>query len=168
MEVGDTQVTRYVLIQEMTNKIYKIKHKLKATRDRQKSHVDVRRKPLSFKVGDKVFLKVSSWKDVIRFGKTRKLAPRYIGPYEIISKIGPVAYRLKLPSELSTIHDVFHVSNLKRCLTNETIIVPLEDGLGVSCMTCKSRQIGEMRGPMEPLYWRPQLVGSTPLTYRLI
>lgn len=74
-----------------------------------------------------MFLKVSPWKGVIRFSKTGNLAPRQIEPYEIISKVGLVAYRLKLPQELSTIHDVFHVSNLKKCLTDETVIVPLED-----------------------------------------
>ncbi|XP_076940234.1 uncharacterized protein LOC143609341 [Bidens hawaiensis] len=126
-EVGDTQISRSDLIQETTDKIHQVKQKLKAARDRQKSYADVRRKPLSFEIGDKVFLKVSPWKGVIRFGKTGKLAPRYIGPFEIVAKIGPVAYRLKLPLELSTIHDVFHVSNLKKCLTDETTIVPLED-----------------------------------------
>ena len=74
-----------------------------------------------------MLLKVSPWKGVIRFGKSGKLAPRYIGPYEILAKVGPVAYRLKLPTELNAIHDVFYVSNLKKCLSGKATQVPLED-----------------------------------------
>ena len=96
-----------------------------AARDRQKSYADKRRKPLEFQVGDKVLLKVSPWKGVIRFGKRSKLNPRYVGPFEIVERIGPVAYRLSLPEELNGIHNVFHVSNLKKCMSNETLKVPL-------------------------------------------
>ena len=83
--------------------------KEKITQDRQKSYVDNLRKDLEFEVGDMVFLKVTPWKGVIRFGRRGKLGPRYIEPYEIIERIGPVAYRLALPEELSRIHNVFHV-----------------------------------------------------------
>ncbi|XP_021971943.1 uncharacterized protein LOC110867114 [Helianthus annuus] len=69
-------------------------------------------------------LKVSPWKGVVRFGKGGKLSPRYIGPFEIASRVGPVAYRLKLPHELNGVHGVFHVSNLKKCLSDETLIIP--------------------------------------------
>ncbi|GJY63661.1 putative reverse transcriptase domain-containing protein [Tanacetum coccineum] len=86
-----------------TDKVVLIKEKLKATRDRQKSYADSRRKPLEFEVGDRVMLKVSPWKGVIRFGKKGKLAPRYVGPFEILERVGPVAYRLRLPEELSGI-----------------------------------------------------------------
>ena len=72
-------------------------------------------------------LKVSPWKGMIRFGKRGKLNPRYIGPFEILDRIGPVAYRLKLPQELSSVHDVFHVSKLKKCLSDETLITPLDE-----------------------------------------
>ncbi|KAD3069213.1 hypothetical protein E3N88_37093 [Mikania micrantha] len=98
-----------------------------AARDRQKSYVDKRRKPLEFQVGDRVLLKVSPWKGVIRFGKRGKLNPRYIGPFEITKRIGPVAYELNLPVELSSVHNVFHISNLKKCLSDETLVVPLEE-----------------------------------------
>ncbi|KAD5318169.1 hypothetical protein E3N88_18115 [Mikania micrantha] len=98
-----------------------------AARDRKKSYVDKRRKPLEFQVGDRVLLKVSPWKGVIRFGKRGKLHPRYVGLFEILERIGPVAYQLKLPDELSGVHDVFHVSNLKKCLSDETLMVPLEE-----------------------------------------
>ncbi|KAF5757246.1 hypothetical protein HanXRQr2_Chr17g0824351 [Helianthus annuus] len=75
---------------------------------------------------DRVLLKVSPWKGVVRFGKRGKLNPRYVEPFEIIEKIGKVAYRLNLPEELSGVHNVFHVSNLKKCLSDETLIVPLK------------------------------------------
>ncbi|GJV10430.1 reverse transcriptase domain-containing protein [Tanacetum coccineum] len=108
-----------------TDKVVLIKEKLKAARDRQKSYADNRRKPLEFEVGDRVMLKVSPWKGVIRFGKKGKLAPRYVGPFEILERIGPVAYRLRLPEELSGVHDTFHVSNLKKCLADASLHVPL-------------------------------------------
>ena len=94
-----------------------------AARDRQKTYAVQRRKPLEFQVGDKVLLKVSLWKGVIRFGKQGKLNPRYVGPFQIIKRIGPVAYKLNLPEELRGVHDVFHVSNLKKCLSDETLII---------------------------------------------
>ncbi|KAD3640072.1 hypothetical protein E3N88_29295 [Mikania micrantha] len=98
-----------------------------AARDRQKSYADKRRKPLEFQVGDRVLLKVSPWKGVIRFGKRGKLNPRYIGPFKITKRIGPVAYELQLPQELSSVHNVFHVSKLKKCLSDETLAIPLEE-----------------------------------------
>ncbi|KAI3797610.1 hypothetical protein L1987_32870 [Smallanthus sonchifolius] len=98
-----------------------------AARDRQKSYADKRRKPLEFQVGDKVLLKVSPWKGVIRFGKQGKLNPRYVGPFKIIKRIGPVAYQLDLPERLSGVHNVFHISNLKKCLADESLAVPLEE-----------------------------------------
>nr|GEZ99835.1 hypothetical protein [Tanacetum cinerariifolium] len=85
------------------------------------------RKPLEFKVGDQVLLKVSPWKGVIHFGKKCKLAPRYVGPFDILERIGPVAYRLILLEELSSMHDTFHVSNLKKCLADANLHVPLEE-----------------------------------------
>ncbi|GJR03994.1 hypothetical protein Tco_0526978, partial [Tanacetum coccineum] len=71
--------------------------------------------------------RVSPWKGVVRFGKKGKLAPRYVGPFEIIERVGPVAYRLKLPQELSCVHDTFHVSNLKKCLAEPDVQVPLDE-----------------------------------------
>ncbi|GKC78440.1 putative reverse transcriptase domain-containing protein [Tanacetum coccineum] len=115
------------LVQETTNKVVIIKEKLKAARDHQKSYADNRRKPLEFKVGDRVMLKVSPWKGVVRFGKKGKLAPRYVGPFEILKRIGPVAYRLRLSEELSGVHDTFHVSNLKKCLADASLYVPLDE-----------------------------------------
>ncbi|GJT28849.1 putative reverse transcriptase domain-containing protein [Tanacetum coccineum] len=101
--------------------------RIQAARDRQKSHADIRRKPLEFQVGDKVMLKVSPWKGVIRFGKRGKLNPHYTGPFKILDKVGTVAYRLKLPEQLSRVHSTFHVSNLKKCLADETLAIPLNE-----------------------------------------
>ncbi|GJS03571.1 retrotransposon protein, putative, ty3-gypsy subclass [Tanacetum coccineum] len=126
-EVGEGQLIGPELVQETTEKISHIKDRLKAARDRQKSYADKRRKPLEFSVGDYVLLKVSPWKGVVRFGKKGKLAPRFVGPFEIIEKVGPVAYRLDLPEELNGVHDTFHVSNLKKCLADPTLQVPLDE-----------------------------------------
>ncbi|GKE82154.1 hypothetical protein Tco_1552154, partial [Tanacetum coccineum] len=101
--------------------------RLIAARDRQKSYADKRRKPLEFSVGDHVLPKVSPWKGVVRFGKKEKLAPRFIGPFEITERIGHVAYRLRLPEELNGVHDTFHVSNLKKCLADPTLQIPLDE-----------------------------------------
>ncbi|GJX69488.1 putative reverse transcriptase domain-containing protein [Tanacetum coccineum] len=90
-------------------------------------YADKRRKPLEFQVGDKVMLKVSPWKGVIRFGKRGKLNPRYIGPFKILAKVGTVAYRLELPEKLSRVHSTFHVSNLKKCLSDEPLAIPLDE-----------------------------------------
>ncbi|GJS90689.1 hypothetical protein Tco_0773325 [Tanacetum coccineum] len=100
-EIGGSSLIGPELVQEMTNKVVLVKEKPKAVRDRQKSYADNRRKPLEFEVGDRVMLKVSPWKGDIRFGKKGKLAPRYVGPFEILERIGPVAYQLRLPEELS-------------------------------------------------------------------
>ncbi|GJZ08395.1 putative reverse transcriptase domain-containing protein [Tanacetum coccineum] len=126
-EIGESSLIGPELIQETTDKVVLIKEKLKAARDRQKSYADNRRKPLEFEVGDRVMLKVSPWKGVIRFGKKGKLAPRYVGPFEILERIGLVAYRLKLPEELNGVHDTFHVSNLKKCLADASLHVPLDE-----------------------------------------
>ncbi|GJQ94107.1 putative reverse transcriptase domain-containing protein [Tanacetum coccineum] len=92
----------------------------------EKSYADKRKKPLEFSVGDYVLLKVSPWKGVVRFGNKRELAPRFVGPFEIIEKVGLVAYRLYLPEELNGVHDMFHVLNLKKCLADPTLQVPLD------------------------------------------
>ncbi|GJW42878.1 putative reverse transcriptase domain-containing protein [Tanacetum coccineum] len=101
---------------------------MQAARDRQKSYADLKRKPMEFQVGDKVMLKVSPWKGVVRFGKRGKLNPRYVGPFKVIERVGEVAYKLELPEELSRVHNTFHVSNLKKCHADEPLAVPL-DGL---------------------------------------
>ncbi|GJX90755.1 putative reverse transcriptase domain-containing protein [Tanacetum coccineum] len=126
-EVEKGQLIGTELVQETTEKISQIKDILKAARDRQKSYADKRRKHLEFSVGDYVLLKVPPWKGVVRFGKKGKLAPRFVGPFEIIKKVGPVAYRLDLPEELNGVHDTFHVSNIKKCLADPTLKVTLDE-----------------------------------------
>ncbi|GKE38961.1 putative reverse transcriptase domain-containing protein [Tanacetum coccineum] len=120
-EVGEGQLIGLELMQKTTEKISQIKDRLKAAHDRQKSYTDKRRKPLEFSVGDYVLLKVSPWKGVVRFRKKGKLTPRFVGPFKIIEKVGPVAYRLDLPEELNGVHDTFYVSNLKKCLADPTL-----------------------------------------------
>nr|GFB06707.1 putative reverse transcriptase domain-containing protein [Tanacetum cinerariifolium] len=102
--------------------------RIQAAHDRQKSYADLKRKPIEFQVGDKVMLKVSPWIGVVRFGKWRKLNPRYVGPFKVLERLGDVAYKLDLPKELSRVHNTFHVSNLKKCHADEPLAVPL-DGL---------------------------------------
>ncbi|GJR63803.1 putative reverse transcriptase domain-containing protein [Tanacetum coccineum] len=98
-EVGDAQLTGPAIIHETTEKI--------------------------FQVGDRVMLKVSPWKGVVRFGKRGKLNPRYVGPFKVIEKVGTVAYKLELPQQLSRVHNTFQVSNLKKCLSDESLMIPL-------------------------------------------
>ncbi|GKE10805.1 putative reverse transcriptase domain-containing protein, partial [Tanacetum coccineum] len=126
-EVGDSQLIGPEIIHKTTKRIVKIKSHIQAARDRQKSYANVRRKPLEFQVGDKVMLKVSHWKGVIRFGKQGKLNPRYIGPFKIIAKVGTVAYRLELLEKLSKVNSTFHVSKLKKCMTDEPLAIPLDE-----------------------------------------
>nr|GEX54524.1 putative reverse transcriptase domain-containing protein [Tanacetum cinerariifolium] len=114
-------------IWETADKIVQIKEGLKTARDRQKSYTNNQRKPLKFSVGDKVLLKVPPRKGVVRFGKRSKLSPRYVGPFEIIERVGPVAYRLCLLQELVGVHYTFHVSNMKKCLAEIDLHIPLEE-----------------------------------------
>ncbi|GJS32783.1 hypothetical protein Tco_0531165 [Tanacetum coccineum] len=104
-----------------------IRQCLQAARYRQRSYANVRRKPLEFQVGDRVMLKVSPQKCVIRFGKRGKLNPRYIGPFKILKRVGPVAYTLKLPEELSNVHSTFYIFNLKKCLSDESLVIPMKE-----------------------------------------
>ncbi|GKC44433.1 hypothetical protein Tco_1062155 [Tanacetum coccineum] len=126
-KVGDSQLTDLEIIHETTEKIIQFKNRVQAARDCQKSYTDMRRKPLEFQVGDKVKLKVSPWKGVICFAKQGKLNPRYIGPFNILAKVGTVAYKLELPEQLSRVHSTFHVSNLKKCLSDKTLAILLDE-----------------------------------------
>nr|GFA06172.1 reverse transcriptase domain-containing protein [Tanacetum cinerariifolium] len=127
-EVGEAQILGPEVIQETTEKIVQIKQRMQAAHDRQKSYADLKRKPMEFHVGDKVMLKVSPWKGVVRFGKREKLDPRYVGPLKVLERVRDVAYKLDLLEELSRVHNTFHVSNLKKCHANKPLAVPL-DGL---------------------------------------
>nr|GEW82593.1 putative ribonuclease H-like domain, chromo domain-like protein [Tanacetum cinerariifolium] len=102
-------------------------HKFQSPICLAESYADVRRKPLEFQVEDKVMLKVSPWKGEICFGKQGKLNPHYIGSFKILAKVRTVAYRLELPEQLSRVHSSFHVSNLKKCLSDETLFISLDE-----------------------------------------
>nr|GFA26728.1 reverse transcriptase domain-containing protein [Tanacetum cinerariifolium] len=123
----ESQLTGPELVRETKKKIVQIKNRLLTARSRQKSYADLKRRLTEFEVGDKVMLKVSPWRGVIRFGKRRKLSRRYIRPFKVIERIRPVAYKMELPDKLRGIHDTFHVSNLKRCFMNDDVVIPLDE-----------------------------------------
>ncbi|GKC80588.1 hypothetical protein Tco_1131362 [Tanacetum coccineum] len=151
------------MIHETSEKIVQIKSRFQATHDRQKSYADVRRKPLEFQVGDRVMLKVSIWKGVIRFGKRGKLNLGYIGPFKVLEKVGTVSYRLELPQKLSRVHSTFHVSNLNKCLFDETLVILLDeihidDKLHfvkelVEIMDCEVKRLNQSRIPIIKVRW---------------
>nr|GEY14546.1 putative reverse transcriptase domain-containing protein [Tanacetum cinerariifolium] len=126
-EFRKAQLTGPKLIQETTEKIVLIKQRIEAAQDQQKSNADLKRKPMEFKVRDRVMLKVLPWKGIVRFGKRGKLNLRYVGPFKVLTKVRKVAYRLELLQELSRVHHTFHVSNLKKCYADEPLVMPLEE-----------------------------------------
>ena len=112
---------------ETTKKIRLIRQRLLTAQSRQKSYADRRRRPLAFEVGDHVFLRVSPRRGLTRFGRGGKLSPRYIGPFDILERVGEVAYRLALPPQLSGIHDVFHISMLRRYMPDPSYVLQWTD-----------------------------------------
>ena len=152
------------LVQETVDKVNIVKSRLKASQDRQKSYADQHRREMEYNVGEKVFLRVSPWKGVIRFGQKGKLNPRYIGPYEILERIGPLAYRLALPPELSQIHNVFHVSMLRRYRSDPTHVLtdqPIEVAKNltyveelVEIVGHKTKQLRNREIPLVKVLWR--------------
>ncbi|GJX65440.1 putative reverse transcriptase domain-containing protein [Tanacetum coccineum] len=127
------------------------------------SYADLKRKPMEFQVGDRVMLKVSPWKGVVRFGKRGKLNPRYVGPFKVLEKVRSVAYKLELPQELSRVHNTFHVSNLKKCYSDKPLAVRLEglhidDKLQfveepVEIMEQEIKQLKQSRIPLVKVRW---------------
>jgi hypothetical protein len=115
------------LVKEAEEKVKLIQHHLKIAQHRQKRYADKRRRSLVFHVGDHVYLKVSPMKGVARFGVKGKLAPRYVGPFPVLERCGHVAYKVQLPENLSTVHNVFHVSQLKKCLRVPEQVVEVSD-----------------------------------------
>ncbi|KAA3460507.1 retrotransposon protein [Gossypium australe] len=126
-ELGERRVLGPKLVAESEEKVEIIRARLKEASDRQKLYADLKRKEIEFVVGDQVFLKVSPWKKVMRFGRKGKLSPRFIGPYRVLKRIRPVAYQLELPPELKQMHDVFHVSMLRRYRSHPSHVVPVEE-----------------------------------------
>jgi hypothetical protein len=122
------------LVDEAEVTVHRIQNNLKAVKSRQESYANKRHRPLQFEVGDHVYLKISPMKDVKRFGMKGKLSPRYIGSFPILGRWGTVAYKLELPLSLAGVHDIFHVSQLKKCLKAPVDVVlpevaPLESDL---------------------------------------
>ena len=122
-EVGESSITGPDLIRDTSEKVSLIRQRLLTAQSRKKSYADVRRRPLEFEVGDHVFLKVIPMRGVVRFGKRGKLSSRFIGPFEILERIGTVAYRLVLPPSMSSVHKVFHVSMLRKYTPDPTHVV---------------------------------------------
>ena len=122
-EVGESSITGPDMIRDTSEKVSLIRQRLLTAKSRHKSYADVRRLPLEFKVGDHVFLKVMPKRGVVRFGKRGKLSPRFIGPFEILERIGIVAYRMDFPPSMSGVHEVFHVSMLRKYTPNPAHVV---------------------------------------------
>ena len=112
--MGESFITGPDLIRDTSEKVSLIRHGLLTAQSRQKSYADVQRRPLEFEVGDHVFLKVMPKRGVVRFGKREKLSPRFIGPFKILERVGIVVYRLALPPSMTGVHEVFHVSMLRK------------------------------------------------------
>ena len=125
--MGESSITGPNLIKDTSEKVGMIRKRLLTAQSRQKSYHDIRRQPLEFEVGDHVFLKVMPKRGVIRFGKRGKLSPRYIGPFEVLERVGTVAYRLALPLSFSSVHEVFHVSMLWKYTPDPTHIVDWDE-----------------------------------------
>ena len=126
-EVGERRALGLDAVEEMVEIVRQIHARMKEAQDRQKSYADVRRTDLQFHAGDNVFLKVSPSKGITRFGVKGKLKPRFIGPYEILEGVGPVVYRLALPPNLGNLHNVFHVSQLRKYVFDPKHVIRYED-----------------------------------------
>ncbi|KAA0057672.1 pol protein [Cucumis melo var. makuwa] len=163
-EVGEQRLMGPELVQSTNEAIQKIRSRMHTAQSRQKSYADVRRKDLEFEVGDKVFLKVAPMRGVVRFERRGKLSPRFVGPFEILERIGPVAYRLALPPSLSTVHDVFHVSMLRKYVPDPSHVVdykPLEIDENLSYIEqpveVLAREVKTLRNkeiPLVKVLWR--------------
>uniref|UniRef100_A0A2N9H3S5 Integrase catalytic domain-containing protein n=1 Tax=Fagus sylvatica TaxID=28930 RepID=A0A2N9H3S5_FAGSY len=125
-EVGERKILGPEIVLKTCEKIELIRERLRVAQSRQKSYADTRRRDLEFEIGDMVFVRVAPMKGVMRFGKKGKLSPRYVGPFEILERVGPVAYKLALPSALSGIHNVFHISMLRRYVSDPSHILSYE------------------------------------------
>lgn len=157
-EVGDSLLLGPDMVRETTEKIEIIRRRLLTAQSRQKSYFDPKHRDVVIQEGDFVFLKVSPMRGVMRFGKKGKLAPRFIGPYEVVQRIGNLAYKLALPPALASIHNVFHVSMLRKCVRDPTQIVQpttleLTDDVSyvVRPITILARDVKQLRNRTVPL-----------------
>ncbi|XP_015162964.1 uncharacterized protein [Solanum tuberosum] len=165
-EVGERKLVGPEIVQQTKDKVKIIKDRLKISSDRQKSYADLKRCDIEYQVGDRVFLKVYPWKKIMRFGQNEKLSPRFIGPYEILGRVGPVAYKLALPPESEKIHNVFHVSMLRRYLFDPSHVLPVESIEVNPALTYNEepiliqagevKQLRNKRIPLVKVLWRNQ------------
>ncbi|XP_038880432.1 uncharacterized protein LOC120072087 [Benincasa hispida] len=163
-EVGEKKLLGLELVQQSSDSIKLIRENLKVARDRQKSYTDKKRRELEFEVGDQVFLKLSPWKEILRFRRKGKLSPRYIRRYEIVERVGPATYRLALPLELARIHNVFHVSMLRKYVPDSTHVLPeqpvqLKENMSyeeepVGILDRKKKVLRKMMIPLVKVLWR--------------
>ncbi|KAI5335243.1 hypothetical protein L3X38_025376 [Prunus dulcis] len=167
-EVGENRLEVADDVKRTKEQVKLIRERLKTAQDRQKSYADNKRKDLQFEVGDWVFLKLSPWKGVVRFGRRGKLSPRYIGPYEVVERVGPVAYRLALPPDLSWLHDVFHVSMLRKYISDPSHVleeqpIELQEDLTyveqpVQILDQKMQVLRSREIPLVKVLWRSHTV----------
>ncbi|XP_060209835.1 uncharacterized protein LOC132636820 [Lycium barbarum] len=163
-EVGERKLVGPEIVQRTENKVKVIKDRLKIASDRQKSYADLKRREIEHQVGDKVFLKVSPWKKIMRFGQKGKLSPRFIGPYEVLERVGPVAYKLALPPELDRIHNVFHVSMLRRYRSDPSHVLPVEsidvspdltyEEEPIQILARETKELRNKKVPLVKVLWR--------------
>ena len=160
----DPEMVGPELLKEPVRVVDLIRKRMKEAQDRQKSYADLRRRPLEFVVGDHVFLKISPIRGVMRFGKSGKLSPRYVGPFEILKRVGEVAYQLALPPTLTSTHDVFHVSMLKKYVPDASQKIDYADleiredmpyvEVPVKILDRKQRVLRTKTIPMVKVLWR--------------
>ena len=162
-DAAETTILGPQMVQDMVEQIKVIRQKMKTAQDRQKSYADLRRRAIEFEVGDKVLLRVSPMKGVMRFGKKGKLSQKFIGPYEILDRIGEVAYRLALPPCLAKVHNVFHVSQLRKYLSDPSHVIEpetieLDDSLTyeevpIEILDRKIRKTRRTKTPIVKVLW---------------
>ena len=171
-EVGEAAVSGPDSVFEAMEKVKLIRERLKTAQSRQKSYADVRRRDLEFEVGDLVYLKISPMRGVKRFGKKGKLSPRYVGPYKILSRVGKLAYAVELPSELSSVHPIFHVSMLRKHISDAVVVdssvsADIQENLSfdeipVEILDFSVRRLRNKEVPLVKVLWRNQSVeGAT-------
>ncbi|XP_073118548.1 uncharacterized protein [Henckelia pumila] len=167
-EIGERAVLGPEIVQQTVDMIAKIRDRMLTAQSRQKSYADRRRRELEFQVGDHVFLKVSPWKGVLRFGMKEKLSPRYIGPFEILDKVGTRAYRVALPPNLEGVHNVFHITMLRKYISNPSHVIRHEpvlwkpdlsyEEIPIQILDTQVRKLRNKEIKMVKVLWRNQLV----------
>ena len=163
-ELSEKKVIGPDLIQETKEKVKMIRERLKVANDRQKSYAVMKRKNIRYEIGKTVFLKVSPWKKVMRLGKKDKFSPRFISPYEVIEKVGPMAYRLALPPNLEKICNLFHVSMLWRYRSDPSHVVSSDtielrpdltyEEEPVEILAWEVKELGNKKIPLVKVLWR--------------